>query len=168
MTFRFESLTDVDRARLVEQDIQIHHHHPHADDWAIDRATGDFLIRIGPAPHPPHWIRFAFLSGGELFGAEFHLDATNASSGYRGAVMKVWKALGDWHFVGPEADALLQRLADAFGAWCSAHAARLFEELARTHGVAPPEAAPVVRATLRGFQQLPVMVLEAGYPVGAQ
>jgi hypothetical protein len=164
MTFAFESLTDADRARLVDQDIKIHHHRPHASEWAIDRATGDFLIMIAPAPHPPHWIRFAFHCGGELYGAEFHLDATNASNGYRGAVMKVWKALGDWHFSGAEADALLDRLSAAYAAWCTAHAARLFESLAQTHGVAPPDRAPVVRTGVRGFQQLPVLILEADYP----
>jgi hypothetical protein len=168
MTFAFEPLTDADHARLVAQDVKIHHHHPHANDWAVDRVTGDFLVVIGPAPHPPHWIRFAFQCAGELYGAEFHLDAmTDAARGYRGAVMKVWKALGDWHFSGPEGEALLERLSAAFGAWCTAHAARLFAGLAQTHGVAPPETAPLVRATLRGFQQLPVMILEADYPSGS-
>jgi hypothetical protein len=164
MPFSFEPLDAADRQRLVDRDVRIHHHPPHADDWAVDRDTGDFLIRIGPAPQPPHWIRFAFLCADELFGAEFHLEATNAASGYRGAVMKVWKAVGDWHFVGPEADALLARLAEAFGAWCTAHAARLFEELARTHGVAPPSEAPLVHPVLRGFAQLPVILFEAAYP----
>jgi len=164
MTFRFEPLTDDDRARLRDLNVQIHWHKPNTNEWTIDRDSGDFLIWIAPDRDPPHWTRFAFHHEGHLYGAEFNLSGSTVHSGYRAAVMKVWLALGDWHLAGADADRFLDRLTAAFESYCAAHVRRLCAELAARRGVEPDAEAPVIKVIRRGLQACPVVVFEADLP----
>jgi hypothetical protein len=60
MTFSYELLTQADRDRMKALNVMISWARPNANRWTVDRATGDFLVRIMQDREPPHYDVFAF------------------------------------------------------------------------------------------------------------
>ena len=155
MPFVYEPITPADRERMELLNIMIGWKKPHAYDWAVDRDSGDFLVRIAPDREPPHWEWFAFWWNGRQFGVALDDIKTHPETGYCLDVVWVAALAEDGTLVSAQDSMSFgQALFEAVKAYATVDAARMMQNL-RERNQLPPNVPLELQATLNDLSVSP-------------